>query len=644
MRIQANTYILASLAFGMLSASAFAQTDASQAKLGEKMPNLTFKDDKGKTYRLYEQENKKAIIIAFVSFECPVSNSYLAPLSDMAKEFERFGVTIWGLTTSEDDTPAQIAKSAKHYDLAFPVFKDERLKAADALKAEYTPEVFVLDGDFTLRYRGRIDNMYSERLKKHKEITEHNLRQTIAELVTGRPVSVPATHAIGCKIYRERKAVGKISEVTYHRDVQPILQQHCQECHRPGEVGPFSLMTYKQAVNWAQDIKDYTQRREMPPWKISEGIGFHNERRLSAKELKTLADWADGGTPMGDPKDAPKAREFTQGWQLGTPDLILSPDDDFLLGPSGKDVFRCFVMPTKLGEDKYVAAVELRPGNPRVVHHLLLFIDTMEAARKLEKDAQEKERNEPVIDVHTGKVSPYDRGPGYSRMMGVGFLPRGAMMGWAPGIQPRYMPEGVGFHLPKNADVVMQVHYHRNGRAEKDRTQVGLYFAKKKIEHPYQAGPVAGGSGSGPLRYFFSIPAGEDRYKLDGDIWASQDFTLLSVTPHMHMLGKDIKLTMTPPEGKEQTVFTIKQWDYNWQEIYFLKEPILVKAGTKFHVEAHYDNSDKNPLNPNSPPQRVIVGEQTYNEMCFVFLGGYSNSKSRVLPLNPLGPPSVPKK
>jgi len=403
-------------------------------------------------------------------------------------------------------------------------------------------------------------------------------------------------------------------------------------------------LTYRQAVNWAADIKDYTQRGVMPPWKISEGVAFHNERRLGAAELKTLADWTDGGTPAGDPNDAPKARTFTKGWQLGTPDLILTPDDDFVLGPSGKDIFRCFVMPTKLPEDTYVAAVELRPGNPQVVHHLLLFIDTTEAGRKLEKDSQQKELNEPVLDVHTGKASLFDRGPGYSRTMGVGFLPRSGLMGWAPGIQPRYMPEGVGFLLPKNCDVVMQVHYHRNGRAEKDRTQIGLYFAKKKIEHPYQASQVAGGSGSGPLRFFFSIPAGAERFKLDGNSWASHDFTLLSVTPHMHMLGKDIKLTMTPPEGKEQTILKINQWDYNWQEGYFLKEPIQVKAGTQFHVEAHYDNSDKNPLNPKSPPERVTLGEQTFNEMCFVFLGGYSNERSRGLPMTPLGPPSGAKK
>ena len=615
---------------------AFAQPEVSRARLGEKMANLTFKDEKGKTHRLYELENKKAIAIIFLSFECPVSNSYVAPLNEMAGEFGKFGVTIWGLTTNEDDTPAQIAKSAKHFDLSFPVFKDERLKAADALKADFTPEVFVLDGNFVLRYRGRIDNMYSERLKKHAKITEHNLRQTLAELVTGRPVSGPVTQAVGCKIHREEKAVAQDGKVTYHRDVAPILQKHCQQCHRPGEVGPFSLMTYKQAVNWAQDIKDYTQRREMPPWKVSEGFAFHNERKLTDGELKTLADWADGGTPAGDPSQAPPARKFTAGWQLGTPDLVLSATDEFVLGPSGKDVFRCFVLPTHMKEDQYVAAVELRPGNPQIVHHLLLFIDTAGAARKLEQNARDKQKTNPAIDEHTGQPSKYDLGPGYTSAMGVGFLPSGSLMGWAPGIQPRYLPEGVGFTLPKNSDVVMQVHYHRNGRVEKDRTQIGLYFAKKKIDHPYQAGTVTGGAGNGPFRLFFSIPPGEERFKLDGDSWATKDFTMLSVMPHMHLLGKEISVTMTPPGGAEQKLLAIKKWDYNWQEMYFLKEPVQVKAGTKFHVEAYYDNSDKNPLNPFSPPRRVTLGEQTTNEMCFIFIGGYSDSASRKLPLSPI--------
>jgi peroxiredoxin len=639
MRPRLPSCVLAALAtLVWLNAGAFAQQAPSQAKLGEKVANLTFKDDKGKTYRLYELQDKKAIAIVFLSFECPVSKSYSEPLSEIAKEFEKFGVTLWGLTTNEDDTRADIAKQAKKFALAFPVFKDERLRAAEALKADITPELFVLDGNFVLRYRGRIDNMYSERLKKHAQVTEHNLRQTLAELVTGRPVSVPATRAVGCTIPREDRPIAKDGKVTYHRDVQPILQKHCQECHRPGEVGPFSLMTCKQAVNWAQDIKDYTKRREMPPWKVSAGIAFHNDRRLSDQEIKTLADWVDGGTPAGDPKDAPPPREFATGWRLGMPDLILSPEEDFLLGPSGKDVFRCFVMPTKLSEDKYVAAVELRPGNPQVVHHLLLFIDTKGQARKLETDAQDKEKNNPILDEHSGKPSKYDRGPGYARAMGVGFTPHGGLTGWAPGYSPRLFPDGVGILLPKNADVVMQVHYHRNGRAEKDRTQIGLYFAKKKVERPYQTGAVTGGSGKGPFRSFFSIPPGEERYRLDGDTWATADFTLISIMPHMHLLGKEIVLTMTPPDGKEQKLLAIKRWDYNWQEMYFLKEPIRVKTGTKFHVEAFYDNSANNPLNPFSPPRRVTLGEQTTNEMCFVFLGGCSATRQRKLPLSPVGP------
>ena len=639
MRVRLASYLLGSIAaFWWLISAASAQQQPSQAKLGEKTPNLTFKDDKNKTFRLYELKDKKAIVIVFLSFECPVSKSYSQPLSEIAKEFEKFGVTVWGLATNEDETPEEIAKSAKQFELAFPVFKDVRLRAAEALSADISPEVFVLDGNFILKYRGRIDDMYSERLKKHAKITEHNLRQVLAELVTGRPVSVSATRAVGCPIVRSEPAVSKTGNVTYHRDVQPILQKHCQECHRPGEVGPFSLMTYKQAVNWAQDIKDYTRRREMPPWKVSQGVPFLNERRLSDEEIQKLAAWVDGGVPAGDPKDAPLPREFPKGWQLGEPDLVLTPAEEFLVGPSGNDVFRCFVLPTRLAQDQYVAAVDVRSGNPQVVHHVLLFVDTTGAGHKLEKDAQDKEKSNPVLDEHTGQPSKYDRGPGYTRTMGVGFLPRINLTGWAPGYKPRLFPEGVGILLPKNADVVMQVHYHRNGRAEKDRTRIGLYFAKKKIEHPYQAAAIAGGSGSGPLRYLFSIPPGEERFKLDGDAWATKDFTLFSIMPHMHLLGKSVTFTMTPPDAADQKLLAIKQWDYNWQEMFFPKEPILVKAGTKFHVDAFYDNTDKNPLNPFTPPRRVTVGEQTTNEMCFVFLAGYSESRLPFLPILPLRP------
>ena len=282
-----------------------AQPEPSTAYLGKKIGNLTFKDENGKVHALYELKDKKAIVLVFYSFDCPVSTSYAQPLADIAKELEKHGVSFIGLTVNEDESAAEVVKQARRFNLNFPFYVDAKLAAATALKAETTPECFVLDGDYVLRYRGRIDNSYAERLKKHNQTTRQDLRQVLGEMLSGRPVSVPATVAIGCHIARPEKVVAATGKVTYHRDVLPILQNHCQQCHRPGEVGPFALMTYKQAVNWANDIKSYTQKGEMPPWKAVAGPAFHGDRRLAAKEVAMLAEWVDGGTPEGDPKDAP---------------------------------------------------------------------------------------------------------------------------------------------------------------------------------------------------------------------------------------------------------------------------------------------------------------------------------------------------
>jgi hypothetical protein len=377
----------------------------------------------------------------------------------------------------------------------------------------------------------------------------------------------------------------------------------------------------------------------MPPWKIAEGAEFHNDRRLSDKDIATLAAWVDGNCPEGDPKDAPAARKFPEGWQLGTPDLVLTVPEEFQLGPTGKDLFRCFVLPTKLPEDTYVTGVEIRPGNPRIVHHVLLFIDSSGKGKQLELDAQKKAGKPPAEDDKHA-ASPKDVGPGYTVSMGVGILPPPpGMGGWAPGQIGRYLPEGSGYLLPKNSDVILQMHYHRNGKTEKDRTQIGLYFAKKKVERPFQAAALAG---QGSLGLFFTIPAGAERHHLEGDLWAAQDFTLHTISPHMHMIGKEIAVTMTPPQGPARKLFAIKEWDYNWQETYIFKEPIQVKAGTHFHVDAYYDNSAKNPHHPSNPPRVVTFGEQTFNEMCFVFLGGTSERPGRGLPMSKTAPNNTP--
>jgi peroxiredoxin len=614
-----------------------ADTIAAAGEPGARIPNLTFADASGKSYALHDLQNKKAIVIVFLSFDCPVSTSYSRPLADMYKEYSAPGVAFLGLTTNEDETAAQVEKQARHYQIPFPVLLDKGWKAADELKVKVTPEVFVLDSSFTLRYRGRIDDSYSERLKKHPQASKHNLLQVLGELLSGRKVSEPATVAVGCPIFRGDKKLPQTGAVTYYRDVLPVLQNNCQSCHRPGEVGPFSLLTYRQAVNWAEDIKTYTHNRTMPPWKPSEGPAFHNERKLSDKDLATLAAWVDGGTPAGDPGDAPPPKRFPEGWQLGAPDLVLTIADEFTLGATGQDRFRCFVLPTSLSEDKYVCAVEVRPSNPRIVHHTLQYVDTRHEGRKLERLA--RDRKAAARDGHAAAESELDEGPGYTVGMGIGFRPQGALSGWAPGHLPRYLPEGTGFLLPKGADIVMQVHFHRNGRVEKEKTSLGLYFSKKQQNRPYQNGVLAGiSAGNALFPLFFAIPPGKADYRLSGDMWATGDFQLHSIMPHMHRLGKEIRVSMTPPEGPETTLIAIKNWDYNWQETYFFKQPVAIKTGTRLHVEAVYDNSSGNPNNPFSPPRRVTYGEQTTDEMCFVFLGGLTPAPARRLPLNPRPP------
>jgi thiol-disulfide isomerase/thioredoxin len=562
-------------------------------------------------------------VVLFLSFDCPNSNGYTPTLLDLYKSYADKGVKF--VAVSETDlTAGELKAKVAEYKLPFPVFPDPKQATADVFKAQATPEAFVLDHNQVLRYRGRIDNMYSDRLRRNPKVTDHDLKDALDDLLAGKPVRTPVTKAVGCAIVSRDVVVKAPTTVTYHRDVAPILIKNCQTCHRPGEVGPFSLMTYKQAVAWAEDIKEYTANRKMPPWKpTAADFAFHNDRRLTDAEIKTLAAWADGGTPEGDAKDAPLPAKFATGWSLGKPDLILTPTEDFHLGPSGPDTFRCYVLPTDLPEDRYIIAYEVRPGNPRIVHHTLNYWDLSGRARGLEQKQKDK-----------SSADDRDRGPGYSASMGVGFLPGtspradvpslGNFGGWAPGSVYRFLPEGTGYLLPKGADVVLQVHYHRNGKPETDRTQLGLYLAKKPVERPYRT--IVLGSSSP----FLMIPPGKADHKITRTAYLHADCTAYSVMPHMHLIGRSVTVTMTPPGGQKKTLVEIKDWDYNWQETYWFKEPLKLKAGTRLDIEAVFDNSAQNPNNPRNPPALVLFGEQTENEMLFGFFGVTTEAGQRV--------------
>jgi mono/diheme cytochrome c family protein len=378
---------------------------------------------------------------------------------------------------------------------------------------------------------------------------------------------------------------------TYTKDIATILWKNCASCHRQGEVGPFPLLTYADAAKRANFLSQVTESRTMPPWKPEPGFGkFHDERRLTDAEIQKIADWADAGAPEGKATDLPAAPKFADGWQLGEPDLVLKAQEPYSVPASGPDVYRCFVIPIPTDTDRTVAAIEFRPGNRRVVHHALLYLDNTGAARS-------KDQADP--------------GPGYASFGGPGIVPTGGLGGWAPGAMPRMLPDGIGKYLRKNSDLVLQIHYHPDGKPETDQSTVGIYFTKTPARKIV--------AGIAVRSRELDIPAGEASYRVKAQSAPLPvDVEAIGIAPHMHYIGKEMKVVAESPNGQITPLIWIKDWDFNWQGQYQFATPVKVAKGSVIKVEAAYDNSEGNPRNPSKPPKDVHWGEQTTDEMCLL--------------------------
>ena len=374
---------------------------------------------------------------------------------------------------------------------------------------------------------------------------------------------------------------------TFNRDIAPIVFSKCATCHQPGEVAPFSLLTFKDAHKRAKQLAEVTGRRLMPPWKAQPAHGeFLDERRLSEAQIEAISRWAEAGASEGNPADLPTVPKFPTGWQLGPPDLVVRMSQPYLLAAEGSDELRNFVIPIPLTEDRMVGAIEFRPGNRRVVHHALCYLDSNGAARKL--DAK-------------------DPAPGYQSFGGPGFFPTGSLGGWAPGTVPRFLPDGVGRHLKRSSDLVMQIHYHRSGKPETDQSEVGIYFVRKPAAR-YIGGLTV-------ENWEFKIPAHHMHFGVNADYTLPVDVTFVAAAPHMHLVGRELKVTAHLPSGEQRAMISVKGWDFNWQDNYIYREPFTLPKGTQLRLEAWFDNSTNNIANPSRPPQPMIYGEQTTNEM-----------------------------
>jgi hypothetical protein len=356
-------------------------------------------------------------------------------------------------------------------------------------------------------------------------------------------------------------------------------------------VAPFPLLSYQDAARRARLLAKVTERRVMPPWKAQPGHGeFANERRLTGEEIARIGAWASTGAQEGDPKDKPPLPRFPDGWQAGTPDQVLTIGGSSTVPADGPDLYRCFVVPTMLERDRYLAGAEFRPGNRLVVHHAIVFLDTTGRARKLAAGSADSS---------------------YACFGGPGFPPTGVIGGWAPGATPPPPIPGASRTLPAGADLVVQLHYHPSGKPETDVSRLGLTFSGP---------PTRGVSGIIVGNRRIDIPPGDAHYVVTGAITVPRDVDVVGIAPHAHYLCKDMKVDARLPDGSVRPLIWIADWDFDWQGQYVYQTPIHLPAGTRIELTYTYDNSDANPRNPSSPPVRVRRGEQTTDEMALAFL------------------------
>jgi len=368
-----------------------------------------------------------------------------------------------------------------------------------------------------------------------------------------------------------------------------MLQRNCQTCHRPGNIAPFPLIRYEDARDHARQMKTETRSRRMPPWKPVAGFGeFLNENRLTDREIELIARWADSGAPEGNPADLPAPLPFSDDWSLGAPDLVVEMPTEFHVRADGEDVYRCFSIPLGLLQNRHIVGMEVQPGNRGVVHHMVLYGDPLGLSARI-----------PAAS---------DGQTGYNCFGGPGISTSLLLAAWAPGNLPQRFPTGMGIGVAAGARAVMQVHYHPNGSAQSDRTRVGLHFSREPMQKDIQF-LIA-------VNDRFVIPAGAARHTVTATQTLAVDARAVSILPHMHLLGREMLVEAVLPEGTRRPLIYIDDWNFDWQNTYYYREPVALPARTRIELTAIYDNSAGNPRNPSSPPRDVRFGEQTTDEMC----------------------------
>lgn len=567
---------IALLAIALATLGSFALVDdpnrahpvsAEKAGIGRSYGHLEFTALVNRTIRLDEFAKGKPVVIALTGTTCPLAKKFGPTLGALEDRFAKQGVGFIFVNPAESESGADVHTSIKQLGLAGPYIHDEM--AAAALGAKTTTEVFLLDASRKLVYRGAVDDQYGIGYSTDKPKNTY-LVDAIEATLKGKTPSVQATWAPGCVL---ATPVAESKAKTYYGRIAKIVQDRCIECHRPGGVAPFSLETYNDVKSRAPMIKYAVEKGIMPPWFAAKGTGpWKNDKSLSEAEKADLFAWIDGGTPEGDPNEAPAPKKFSSAWSIGEPDKIVRIAKPIPVKATGVMAYQNVTVPMGLDEDTWVQKLEVRPSARQVVHHVLIFLR--------EKGAEG--RNDPGEEIS------------------------GFFAAYVPGTSTLIYPDGYGKKIPAGASLRFQIHYTPNGTATQDQTELGLVFSKVPVTQEVHTIGIA--------NLLLNIPPGASRHPVSAQIPVPYDVKVLSLIPHMHVRGAGARYDVIKPDGSRSTLLDVPNYDFNWQLAYDFREPRAIAKGSRVEFTAWYDNSDKNPANPD-PTKTVRWGLQTYDEM-----------------------------
>lgn len=548
------------------------ESGKADVKIGQKVDSFTFKDIRYLPRTLADFGERKAYVIAFTTLDCPLVQRYLPKLAELERTYRDQGVQFLAVNVGPTDPLREVAYQAVKTNCEFPFAKDFSGEVARAVGAERAAEVVVLDGEQKLRYRGRVDDQY--RLGGERpRATRDDLKMAIDDVLAKREVKVAETAVDGCLINFPKPRAGN-RQITFAEHIAPLLQAHCQDCHRAGAPeAPFELASYSDAVDNAEMMVEVVKEERMPPWYGSEEHGkFANHRHLSLAERNLIEDWVRGGCEQGDMSKAPPARVFsTSKWKIGEPDLVLkSPVQK--LPATGYIDYRYVILPHLFKEDTWVQGVQILPENSKAMHHC-----NMAFFKFGEKPSA-----------------------------------RNFITGQVPGGDAMILDRNVGFMIPAGSGLVLQIHYVTIGHETTDRISVGFRYAREKIHKHLRHRQVTD--------LTFKIPPGSPHYQVTAKRTLERDATGYGLFSHMHLRGKDMTFLAHYPDGRDETLLVVPNYSFDWQQAYrWPQDAVKFPKGTTLEVVAHYDNSSFNPYNPD-PNKEVREGQQTFHEMMYGFV------------------------